>query len=380
MNIPFHFSRCFRSHLSAAMVCLFMVINWMRQLRYSAPIQAAKKTVVIYSGPTSLDKKNGKNEMYLKNLNFFLKHGVTCTTMSVIVDYVIVLTQDVANHYSSSDGLVTKKKENCANEIAKIEAQNDGVHIYQSSIEIIVREDRCYDMESIRIVAEQKDLQSEYDDLVFLNCGMVGPKYGPHSPILSHSHWTQLFTSLLSASIRMSGLSINPVWTPHVQSFLYAMSTDTLQILRLAGNIYDCGGSIYGVVNRYEIGMGRTLFNLGYSIAVPFMNNWEMGKPLVMNQTSTLGLEVVKLRHTDLWREERLRRATSTMNKTDLKRLVGQVGEHSSEDRGLDILPWEFYVFFKASRFVPYDVQMEMEYDLDLLRQNRVHIVPNKCC
>eukprot|EP00545_Synedropsis_sp_CCMP1620_P001675 CAMPEP_0119024156 /NCGR_PEP_ID=MMETSP1176-20130426/31345_1 /TAXON_ID=265551 /ORGANISM="Synedropsis recta cf, Strain CCMP1620" /LENGTH=106 /DNA_ID=CAMNT_0006979373 /DNA_START=27 /DNA_END=343 /DNA_ORIENTATION=- len=37
-----------------------------------------KKILVAYSGPTSLERSKGKNELYLRNLDFFLKHGVDC--------------------------------------------------------------------------------------------------------------------------------------------------------------------------------------------------------------------------------------------------------------------------------------------------------------
>jgi hypothetical protein len=39
------------------------------------------------------------------------------------------------------------------------------------------------------------------------------------------------------------------------------------------------------------------------------------------------------------------------------------------------ILRWEFYVFFKVSRFIPYDIQMEIEYDMQLLKRDKVDII-----
>jgi hypothetical protein len=231
-------------------------------------------------------------------------------------------------------------------------------------------------MESMRLVIEKKDGLKEYDNLVFLNCGLVGPKHGSHSPISTHSHWTQLFTLPLTDSIRMTGLTINPTNSPHIQSFLYAMSTETLPILLSAGNIYDCGGGRTGfqLIDRYEIGMSRTLLGKGYSIAVPYMNNLEMGKSLIVDRNS---FHKVKS-GSDLWFEDTLRNATLTMDKSELQKLVGYDGEDSSTDRS--ILPWEYYVFFKVSRFVPEDIQREMEYDTDLLEKHKVLIVPNKCC
>ena len=228
----------------------------------------------------------------------------------------------------------------------------------------------------MRLVIEKKDGLRQYDNFLFLNCGLVGPKYGSNSSISTNSHWTQLFTSLLSDSVRMSGLTINPTNSPHVQSFLYAMSTETLPILLSAGNIYDCDGRTgFQLIDRYEIGMSRTLLGRGYSIAVPYMNNLEMGKSLILSRNK-------KFHRVnsggDLWFEDTLRNATLTISKSDLPKLIGQDGEDSLTDHS--ILPWEFYVFFKVSRFVPQDIQYEMEYDEDLLQKNKVPIVPNKCC
>lgn len=328
---------------------------------------------MIYSGPTSLNEADGKNFMYLKNLNFFLRHGVSCSSSDVDIDYIIVLTEDVAGYYTSPDGPITKKILSCGNEVESARANKKD--IYESSIEVIVRQNRCYDMESIRVVSEQKDLRSQYDNLVFVNCGMAGPKVGPNSPVQSGRHWTHPFTSLLSHKIRMSGLSINGCLKkkcrPHIQSFLYAISTETLHMLLANEGIYDCGddNSRVMVIHRYEIGMSRILLDLGYSLAVPYMNNLEMGKSLIINKDN------LDLATNDLWLEDSLRNATMAVEDSVLKRLVVK-GEADCHRR--DILPWDFYMFFKASRFVPYDIQSEMEYDLDLLDINKVPVVPNR--
>ncbi|KAL7460056.1 hypothetical protein ACHAXS_000523 [Conticribra weissflogii] len=208
-------------------------------------------------------------------------------------------------------------------------------------------------MESMRIATEQKGIEQfrkEYEKVVFLNCGMFGPKLGPKSPIPSNLHWTQLFTVLLNDTVRMSGIAINPCFkkkcrSPHVQSFLYAISTDTLHMLLLAGAIYDCKeDSKEAIIRRYEVGMSETLLNQGYSIATPFMNQWEAGKPLVLDKSSLAHMTpTVNLLLTgNLFREDNIRKMTSTMEKSQLKRILGR----DPEDHNLHVLPWEYYVFF----------------------------------
>jgi hypothetical protein len=127
--------------------------------------------------------------MYIDNMNYFLEHGVSCpdeqrqqpvsTQTSeqaepVNVSYVFVVTQDVADYYTAPDGLVTKKRRECQH---AIEAQGgSSTATAKEHIKILVRSDRCYDMESMRVVLDQMDVQRNYDNLLFINCGLVGPK------------------------------------------------------------------------------------------------------------------------------------------------------------------------------------------------------------
>jgi hypothetical protein len=330
----------------AGTVCLLMIYHWLSQLRRPISTIAVKRTVIIYSGPTSIHDTDGKNFMYLKNLDYFLQHGVSCSSVGVEVDYIIVLTRDVADQYSSTDGLITKKKQECKDEMTTLRARAIGIPFHESFIDVMIRQNRCYDMESIRIVSQQRDLQKEYDNLVFVNCGMAGPKFGPNSPVPSGTHWSQLFTAPLTDSVRMVGLSINGCvkhqCRPHVQSFLYAISTQTLQLLLSEKRIYDCGDetSRIFVINLYEIGMSKTLINQGYSIASAYLNNEELGKSLIVNQTN------LHLATNDLWVEDSLRNATMTIDQSSLKRSFG--GGIGTKD----ILPWDYYMFFKVSRYV----------------------------
>jgi hypothetical protein len=118
--------------------------------------------------------------------------------------------------------------------------------------------------------------------------------------------------------------------TLHIQSFLYAISIDTLQLLLSSGNIYDClGNNAASIVIRNELGMGQTVLSNGYRIAVPHMNFFELGTNLVMDQNS-LNNETIRgffqqsSRKGDIWYEEQLRKTTETLNSNYLQRFVGQ--------------------------------------------------------
>ena len=215
------------------------------------------KTVVVYTGPTSMDSNKGKNWLYLKNFDYFLDHGIDCEHH----DTVLVLTESVADHY--------EKKVN--NIIAKCKAADDEI-----PVRVVVREDKCYDMEGLRSTFEQVDL-SFYDFLVYINCGVVGPKLpSPEENDTSSSvlPWTHRYTSLLSEEVKMSGLSINCDVNPHVQSMLFAVDRVGLDIIRNSGAVYDCkkGNDVItdeekmDIIMKYEIGLSRAILDAGYGI------------------------------------------------------------------------------------------------------------------
>ena len=152
-----------------------------------------QRTLLIYSGPTSTDRTIEKNGMYMDNMDYFLEHGVSCNNSHnavvnnnkeqhtaqerVELTYVFVLTQQVADYYLGTDGKIAKKRRECNNDANNdfMKSNNDDNDEY---IKVIVRQDRCYDMESMRIVLEnhEMDVRNRYDNLLFVNCGLVGPK------------------------------------------------------------------------------------------------------------------------------------------------------------------------------------------------------------
>ena len=86
---------------------------------------------------------------------------------------------------------------------------------------------------------------------------MVGPKWeGNH-------HWTDIFTSRLSETVKLTGITINMSFHPHVQSFTIATDRIGIEIIKNSDAVYDCG--VYNdqsmteeqrwkIINSYEIG------------------------------------------------------------------------------------------------------------------------------
>ena len=158
------------------------------------------------------------------------------------------------------------------------------------------------------------------------------------------------------------------------------------------GAIYDCGltqselsqdpARRFELIQRYEVGMSTTLLKMGYSISSAFINRWNFGTPLVLNQNSTQGRELDDT-ISDIWYEDGVRNLTRTTDKTLRWWPTVSIEDHSNfrkrentfEYHQWDILPWEYYLFFKVSRLVPKDIQDEMQYsNLDLVD---VDVIPN---
>jgi hypothetical protein len=220
-------------------------------------------TLIIFSGPTSLDTtdEDNKNELYLRNLDFFLAHGVDCESQG---DTIVTLGPLVKVAYETR---VQQINQNCLQR---------GPHYGRHRLHIVEREPTCYDMESMykvlynNTVAIDNNINiSSYDFIVYINCGMTGP-----APALSRG-WTHHFTKHLSEHVLMTGLSINcDIAGPHVQSMAYAFNQAGLKIAKNA--IFDCRTSNYGkrnkqmlsrmrrdIVTTYEIGMSTFILKGG---------------------------------------------------------------------------------------------------------------------
>jgi hypothetical protein len=180
---------------------------------------SGKRTVVVYSGPTSLERED-RGLLYLLNFEYFLENGIICDGNH---DTVIVVTQEVAEHYREK---VHKKQ--CA-------------HNSASRVEMLTRENVCYDMESVRVALNSNQVinVTSYDYFVYVNCGMTGPKLPqPHSSFFwsffwsrtnqqQQPPWTHRLTSTLNDQVQMTGLTLNcfegnDYRSFRVQSFVFA--------------------------------------------------------------------------------------------------------------------------------------------------------------
>lgn len=213
--------------------------------------------LLVYSGPTSLE-----NELYLSNFEYFLEHGLPSSSHPESCDQkdirvVLVLTTSTLAHY-----------------------QNDIMSLNATCGEIltVTRQDRCYDMESSRVVLlSSLRPKIHFDKYLFLNCGLKGPFQKP-SLSNSSSFWANTFTSMINDDVKLSGITINcggkcGVSHAHVQSMLWCTDRIGLEAILQAKAIYDCGNQLRsGMVGRselivhYELGLSRAVMKAGYAI------------------------------------------------------------------------------------------------------------------
>ena len=106
---------------------------------------------------------------------------------------------------------------------------------------------------------------------------------------------------------------------------------------------------------------------------------------MVYDKDSTWGTELDDT-VSDIWYEDGIRNLTATMSRQTPKFWSSADGKSSAfrgtkedtfEYHQWDILPWDYFVFFKVSRLVPEDVQRVMNYKIDELENSDVHVISN---
>ena len=233
---------------------------------------AITKTLVVYAGPSSKSNKLGHPELYIKNLEFFLRNGIECNradASSHIIDTVIAVGHDFYDEY-----LPWVEKLN-----VKCQAQNPNNN---NKVILISRRESCYDMEAARLTlygGVHGIHYKDYDYFVFANCGTTGPAPPSHTQIKYQlgkgkvllSSWTTHFTKLLTDQVKMTGLTLNCAQHDrvHIQSMVYALDRIGLQLVMDYGCIYDCLDPKYNetsFVNGYEKNMGLAIVGGGYSL------------------------------------------------------------------------------------------------------------------
>lgn len=295
----------------------------------AAPTAMQALTTVIYSGPTKSNET-----FYDENFRFFLRHGLPCSYKNLTngkhemqeppVRFVFVLSNKTKEKYEDYIGALNQSS--CGNDL-----------------HIVVRQNRCYDMESARIALRGNhayDVLGPMDHVVFVNCGLLGPLLPKNTTTQQQLEkvpfWTTRYTDMINDEIKLSGLTFNCARKmrqehAHIQSMLWATDKIGLQTILDSGAIYDCKNQLSKragrdqLIERYEMGLSRSVMQAGYAIAShlpkqPGTFVWENATQMVNNNITSFPNWC-----RDLWFK---------------KRLAGHVGE-------------EGLLFYKRSREYP---------------------------
>ncbi|CAE7734590.1 unnamed protein product [Symbiodinium sp. CCMP2592] len=174
----------------------------------------AHRTLVIYSGPVTVDTRKAKVAMYMRNFRYFLKYA-TCP--DALVEILVVVGRSV-NTAAFQPGMDIGGK-----------------------VTWLRRGPNCYDFEAYRIGLRYIGAENlkRYDRFVLLNCGIGGP-FLPEEAMTSRIHWSRFFTSRVTEKVKLVGITMsNQAATPafvgqrynHVQSMLWATDLSGLQVI-----------------------------------------------------------------------------------------------------------------------------------------------------
>jgi hypothetical protein len=221
------------------------------------------KILVVYAGPTELvdpemsptnpSYSQSNNLKYHLNTAYFLKHGVQCKTQ----DTLIVLTNVTISLYQSQ---IQEMDYECNEK-------------YNHRVLVTTREPYCYDLEAVRVAVMDRIVNiRDYDYFLYVNCGVSGP-----AKEMANLPWTNLFLSKLKGRVKMTGLSHNCFY-PHIQSMMFALDREGLQIILQGGAIFKCTqrwpkftemddhSSKSLIIFEYEIKMSELILSAGYAI------------------------------------------------------------------------------------------------------------------
>lgn len=168
-------------------------------VQYRGKTRTPYPLLVVYSGPTTLSNEpNAKKrtDMYLDNFRYFLEQGLPCSHH--------------LNAYSSKEGRAAVT--------VAIVLTNETLEVYKDilstanahcgGVEVIVRENQCYDLESVRMALTPHRI-AMHRTFVFVNCGLMGPFLPYQLPDRQTEYWPLLFANALNDRVKMAGLTVN---------------------------------------------------------------------------------------------------------------------------------------------------------------------------
>jgi hypothetical protein len=159
-------------------------------------------------------------------------------------------------------------------------------NVYQINRENIGRDFGAYEF----FIDKYNHILNNYDRFIFLNQTLIGPFF----PIwYRNPDWVNIFNSMIDNECKLSGISINYLPIPHVQSTLFCTDIVGLKIL-IENNIFtnNLFLSKDETIVQKEIGISNAILKNGYNI-----------KCLLKSEEGVNFKNLVKIKHLDPWRD-----------------------------------------------------------------------------
>lgn len=194
------------------------------------PISSAQTLVIYVFGKT--------HGSAMENLLFFIRTAVRSWHHA---DYYIILQQ--------VNGLVLDEKT-----LPKL----------PSNAHYVQHENKCFDLGTIGWFLSSGTVdRTKYKYFVFVNSSVRGPYIVAYydNPI-----WYTIFTRRLTDHIKLAGCTFSCETAPHIQSYLWAMSFDTLDLFLKNNTVFACHKHMNDAINNGEIAASQILLHSGFGI------------------------------------------------------------------------------------------------------------------
>ena len=204
------------------------VFNQVKFLNHTLP---SNRTLIIYVfGKT--------HESAEENLAFFIRTAVRDFHNA---DYYFILQQINVTHF----------------DLSKLPPLPSNGHYIQ-------HENKCFDLGTVGwLLSTGRVDKNKYKYFIFLNSSVRGPFIVAYyqDPV-----WYTIFIRRLNDYIRLVGCTFSCQIEAHIQSYLWAMSLDTLNFLLNKSKVFTCHKSMRKAIDNGEIGASRALLRAGYGI------------------------------------------------------------------------------------------------------------------
>jgi len=195
-----------------------------------------------------------KDEICRKNLEFFVRHAIlhhhghNTTNTTTTMDYIIVVNDDKGTFSKSN------------------------IEVLPNNVRWMTRPNKGYDFGAYTFVLNHDEVDiSPYTHFIFINSSVRGPFLRKSSDTL----WADIFLDMIRGDVHLVGTTINMFGPPetlftenHVQSMMFAMDAECLQLLFPTIFSHNHPTDNFGdTVVQKEIAMSQLVLKKGWNIS-----------------------------------------------------------------------------------------------------------------